>query len=417
VPTKPAKKAPAAKPIAPPASAAATSQAPSLGTWLFPAYLALIFLAYLLLRTPGAMSAGQEMGQVRGLFTAVNIATLTGLPQINNIETYQPMGQAFVLFIIVSASLITLIVGGTAMSRILRLGYSDRRIFTAALIAEAAAIVLGTFFLLFDKNRTIWQAVFMAASAFGNAGAVVGANPAASSWQTHMIVLPLAMLGGFGLCVLMELYDVLRSRKQRLSEHTAAVLGAAAWMYIGGTLLLAILNWYGGRDWRELIVTSAAANLGSRTLGMGLANLTTMSRAAIWALMLLMAVGGASGGTAGGMKTNTLLTIFRGAQRSLSGRPIGRSMGIAVASVGIYSLLVLVPFLLLLQQMPQTTADHVLFLTISAASNVGLSDQALSPDPKVAFILCATMLIGRFAPLMILWWMADTTPDAELAVG
>jgi trk system potassium uptake protein TrkH len=188
-------------------------------------------------------------------------------------------------------------------------------------------------------------------------------------------------------------------------------------MYIGGTLLLAMLDWRAGRDWRELLACSAAANLGGRTLGMGMADMTAMSRAAIWGLMLLMSIGAASGGTAGGMKTTTLLTVFRGAQSALNGRPVGRAMGIALASAGIYALVVLISFLLLLEQMPQVSADHVLFLTVSAASNVGLSDQALSPDPKAAFILCATMIVGRFAPLMILWWMADTTTGADLAVG
>jgi hypothetical protein len=33
------------------------------------------------------------------------------------------------------------------------------------------------------------------------------------------------------------------------------------------------------------------------------------------------------------------------------------------------------------------------------------------------FAYSAIILVGRMAPLMILWWMADTTTDAELAVG
>jgi hypothetical protein len=46
-----------------------------------------------------------------------------------------------------------------------------------------------------------------------------------------------------------------------------------------------------------------------------------------------------------------------------------------------------------------------------------LSHEPLSPDPLPAFVLCGTMIVGRFAPLMLIWWMADTTSDAELAVG
>jgi hypothetical protein len=32
-------------------------------------------------------------------------------------------------------------------------------------------------------------------------------------------------------------------------------------------------------------------------------------------------------------------------------------------------------------------------------------------------VLSVAMLLGRMAPLGILWWMAQTTDDAELAVG
>jgi hypothetical protein len=33
------------------------------------------------------------------------------------------------------------------------------------------------------------------------------------------------------------------------------------------------------------------------------------------------------------------------------------------------------------------------------------------------FAYSAIILVGRMSPLMVLWWMADTTSDADLAVG
>ena len=62
-------------------------------------------------------------------------------------------------------------------------------------------------------------------------------------------------------------------------------------------------------------------------------------------------------------------------------------------------------------------ADHVLFLAISALSNVGLSHNLVQLSPAGPFILSAAMLAGRMTPLLILWWMADTTPEADVAVG
>ena len=34
-----------------------------------------------------------------------------------------------------------------------------------------------------------------------------------------------------------------------------------------------------------------------------------------------------------------------------------------------------------------------------------------------AYALCVTMLLGRLLPIVILWWMALTTDDADVAVG
>ena len=36
--------------------------------------------------------------------------------------------------------------------------------------------------------------------------------------------------------------------------------------------------------------------------------------------------------------------------------------------------------------------------------------------PRTLF-LAALMLAGRMVPLLILWWMADSTQEAEIAVG
>ena len=392
--------------------------APSLAGWMFPAYLGMIFIGYMVLRLPSAMIAGSEMGLVRALFTAVNAATLTGFPQTIEIDkVYQPLGQGMIFVLILGGSIFSLVIGGTAVSRILRLGYSDGRILRAALAAEAAAIGLGAFFLLFDKERTLWQAVFLAASAFGNAGLFLGNAPWVMAWQTHLIVLPLITAGGLGICVLIELSEWLSGSKESLSGHANAVVGMTVWAYLGGTILLMALNNWAGESWRELILTSSAGAVGARTAGLGLASPGTMVRAAPWGVMILMALGGASGGTAGGIKSNSIVEIFRGVKSALRGGKPGRSLGIALSWVGIYFGLVMVAGLALLRLMPQTGPEKTVFLAVSAASNVGLSYEALSPDPIPAFVLSATMIVGRFAPLMILWWMADTTSDAELAAG
>jgi trk system potassium uptake protein TrkH len=406
-------------------SAASQSAAPpTLAGWLFPMYLAVIFIGYMVLRTPGAMYAGGEMGKVRALFTVVNAATLTGFQQTIRLDGYPPLGQVSIMFMMLCGSVFTLTIGGCAVSRILRLGYSDKDVLRAVLLTETVAIFIGAFFLLFNRERTIWQAVLLAASSFANAGLFAGPPPAGDNWQTPLVILPLIVFGGLGICVLMELADKFRGRKRFLSSHAQTVIAATACIYLAGTILIGVLNASGTLDstgWAEQFANGSVATIASRTAGLGLVDPEKMSRAATWIVMLLMSIGAASGSAAGGIKVNTLVEIFRGVRSALRGRPVPRSFGIAATWLGIYGLLLLTTLILLLRAMPQTPADRVLFLAVSAASNVGLSHEALSPDPLAAYILCGAMIIGRFAPLMVLWWMADSIPPAadetQLAVG
>ena len=63
------------------------------------------------------------------------------------------------------------------------------------------------------------------------------------------------------------------------------------------------------------------------------------------------------------------------------------------------------------------SADRLLFLSVSAASNVGLSQDPVSMTGPGLYTLSAVMLAGRVAPVLVLWWMARTTRDSALAVG
>jgi len=412
--------------------ASATLQAPqdsfgrSLVGWLMPAHVAIIFIGYLLLKAPHAMPAGEEMGSVRALFSSVNAATLTGFQQPADIDKYLPLGQATIFSLIVIGTIFSFVIGGLAGTRILRQRYTDARVNVSALILEAGAIGVGTLLLLFDKDRTVWQAIFVSASAIGNCGLTIGILPTMTGWETHLVLLPLMAIGGFGLPVIMELFDAITGRS-RLSRYSKTALGLAAWSFIGATILLfAARSWagnypsdtpYRGQQIRELLAASAAGAINTRTAGMALEDLTRLSRIVIWSMIGLMAIGAASAGSAGGIKTTTLFEIFRGVRRALSNQPPGRLFGIALVWLAAYCLTATIALLLLLQKLPETPPEKILFNVISALSNVGLSHERLTLDPFYGYVLSVTMLIGRLGPLTILWWIVDTAPDADSLVG
>ena len=66
---------------------------------------------------------------------------------------------------------------------------------------------------------------------------------------------------------------------------------------------------------------------------------------------------------------------------------------------------------------PQIPADRLLFETISAVSNVGLSFDIVNIVGKGLYTLTAAMFLGRVASLLVLWCKADTaiTPEVPIA--
>jgi Trk-type K+ transport system membrane component len=72
---------------------------------------------------------------------------------------------------------------------------------------------------------------------------------------------------------------------------------------------------------------------------------------------------------------------------------------------------------MLLWAEPQREGDRLLFLAVSALSNVGLSHDPVSMTSAGLDVLLAAMLLGKLVPLGMLWWMAATTREAEMPVG
>src|SRR5947199_3108939 len=95
---------------------------------LIAAYLLMLISGAIVLRMPGATVRGNEMSFQRAAFTAVNAGTLTGFQQPVALDEYGASGQACVLTLTVGGTLFTLIVGGIALNRLLRMRYRDVQI-------------------------------------------------------------------------------------------------------------------------------------------------------------------------------------------------------------------------------------------------------------------------------------------------
>ncbi len=395
----------------------------------------LISSGFAALRLPGTMVAGNELNIDRATFTAINAATLTGF-QLNvgagQFNPASPVGPAAILLLTLGGAVFSLAVGGLAVVRILRLPYTDGQVMSAATTTTTVSTLAGAA-TLFGGGRGLFDALLQSASAFGNSGLYSGPLAGARAWQTHFILLPLALFGGFGLTVLMELYDWL-VRRRPLSQHARTVLALSAGIYIAAFLLLVATResfwsnlfagvgqhgWYRRQSLaiRGAIASSSALAINSRTAGFPFEFAGTLPRATQWVVMALMVIGANPAGTAGGVKATTFLQIGRGIRDALAGRPVPRIFGIAIVWLAGYLVIVTVGFICLLFQAPELPSDRLLFMSISATSNVGLSHDSISMVLSGLFTLSLVMLLGRIAPLLVLWWMAESTSDAEIAVG
>ena len=391
----------------------------SLLVWVTCAYLLILPIADVLIRLD--WPAGAELSWVRGRFTAVNALTLTGFLQNIPLAKFPPLAHVTIFILTLVGAMFPMILGGMAVVRILRLPYTDRQIAISSGIIFFVLIAAGSIPLI-ASGYGATSSFMLATSALANSGAHFGPLPGVMNWQTHLVLLPLAILGGLGSPVLIELVALLRMKGQ-LSNYSKTVLATTAWVFLIVFGLIATMQFvetesFAGK-WLKIFASSSTLSIDSRTAGFAIdgAGPADMPRSAQWLLILPMILGGWAAGTAGGIKVNTFIGLFRGITQGLRGGSIGRPVAIAAVWIGLYLALTILFFLMLLWSEPDLPADRLLFLTISALSNVGLSHDPVSMTGSGLDVLSAAMLLGRLSPLGMLWWMAMTTREGEMPVG
>src|SRR5437762_5599383 len=163
-----------------------------------------------------------------------------------------------------------MIIGGMAVVRSLRLPDSDREITNSAMILFGVLMAAGSIPLI-AAGHDVYNAFMLSASALANSGLHFGPVPNVMSWQTHLVLLPLAVLGSLGLPVLMELMGLLRMRG-RLSAYSRTILAGHGWVYLVGFVAMVFAQWMEmermeGQGLKVMAVSSVAA-INSRTFGL-----------------------------------------------------------------------------------------------------------------------------------------------------
>ncbi len=410
-------------------------------------FLIIILIGACLLTLPAASADQARMPFVDALFTATSASCVTGLIVADTGTDFTLFGQAVILVMIQLGGL-----GFMTMASILfsftrrRISLHDRmtmaegigedkltgvvRLCRKAVLVTFVCEGAGALLLLFrfvpayGVLSGVWMSVFTSISAFCNAGFdLMGQYSSLTAFYADPLVLlvvaALIIIGGLGFAVIEEMRGFRPFRKLRL--HTKLVLIGTAATLAFGTAAVLLLEYdnaatLGKMPFFEKLLNAFFQSVTFRTAGFNSIDQLAMTEATKGAGILLMFVGGAPAGTAGGLKVTTIMTLLLTVYAYIRGRyrtvVLGRSIPLAQIRKALTIFVCGVSFVLIMtilisaieQGLPGGTFGiwNQLFEATSAFCTVGLS-VGLTAKASVAtrMLLALMMYVGRVGLLTV----------------
>lgn len=425
-------------------------------------FAALILLGSLLLMMPFSTKDGMGAAFDDALFTATSAVCVTGLVVQDTASYWSAAGQAILLALIQIGGMgvVTVAVAIAAASG-RTIGLRQRstmqesisapqvggivRItgfilcWTFALEMAGAALLAPVFCREFGVLQGLWYSVFHSVSAFCNAGFDLMGVKAQYASLTHysahapvnLVIMFLIVSGGLGF---MTWDDI---RRNRLHVHRYRMQSKVILLTTLALIALPAVYLYffefadmpqGERIWSSLF-----QSVTTRTAGFNTVDLTQMSEAGQFVMILLMLVGGSPGSTAGGMKTTTLAVAVSTAAAVFARRQHTQFFGRRIEDDTVrsaFTILTMYMTLFLIGGMVISRLEGIsmmvaLFETASAIGTVGLT---LGVTPGLGavsrLILIFLMYFGRVGGLTLIFAAlpgrnpaASRLPKERLTVG
>ena len=408
-------------------------------------FTALVGSGTILLRLP-VSAARDPLTLLDALFTATSAVCVTGLIVVDTPNDLTVFGQLVVLLLIQLGGLgymaITTVVGlalGRQLSLHERLTLQEalnvqtmdglaRFVLTVLKLTLAfeltgAVILAARWAGEYGIARAVYYGLFHAVSAFNNAGFALFSDSLMrfrEDWIVNLVVTTLVICGGLGFVVLTEIGRMRQYR--RFSSHTRLVITLTAALIVVTTALIWLIERNNPRTLEPLglsegLLAAYFQAVTPRTAGFNTLDIGAMLPASLFLLILLMFVGAAPGGTAGGVKISTfsitvavIWAMVRGTpEPTLLRRRIAPSLVARAFSICLIGFLALniVAGLLLVTEGRELLPT--LFETTSAFGTVGLSmGEASAPVSLVGHfsgpgkvLVMAMMFMGRIGPLTL----------------
>ena len=407
-------------------------------------FLLVIAVGTLLLTLPISSRTGR-LGVIDAMFTATSATCVTGLVVRDTWSQFSLFGQVIILLLIQVGGLgLVTLTSFFALAARRRMGFRDLRLLGESVSADglskatevlkiviklaAAFEAVGIVLLLFAfvpqfGAEGVWVSVFTAISAFCNAGfdlfgrfgAYSSLVPYVNNYYVQAVIMFMIMAGGLGFMVWVELAEY--RKKRRLSLHAKVVLQFSVIFWVGGAVLLALLEWsnprtMGGLSVPGKIMAALFQSVSTRTAGMNTIDLAACSPISKLLMSVLQFIGAAPGSTGGGVKVTTfavlILTIRSVAQgrddcviggHHIESKTVYRALTIIViGAVAAFGSAVVVYY---------NTAETVsvidcIFESCSAFGTVGLSvgvTGQLNTGAKLLYMAC--MFMGRVGPVSL----------------
>lgn len=435
-------------------------------------FLVVILVGSVLLALPISTKSGEPVGYLDALFTATTSTCVTGLVTLPTVTTWSWFGEIVILLLIQIGGLgVITIFAGIMIALNKRFGLKEsqliqdafnlnslsglakfvKRVILGTLIVEGIGAILYMFVFIPDYGaRGIWISIFNSVSAFCNAGIDIIAENSLVGYATNPLINAvtemLIILGGLGYIVWWDVVRVLKDWKklkwkcfQKLTLHSKIVLSITAILVFGGAALLLAFEYnnpltIGNYSFFDKMQVALFQSVTTRTAGFATVAQENLTNPSAILCLLLMFIGGSPAGTAGGIKTVTIVVLIATAyttiknknEVSLFNRDLTRQTVRKAVAVSGMSFCIMFVSTILLSLVTDAAALDILYETVSATATVGLTRNLtgiLNAWGKIIIIF--TMYLGRVGPISLAFMFKSRketvnivkNPTEEISVG
>ncbi|SMC99336.1 trk system potassium uptake protein TrkH [Desulfocicer vacuolatum DSM 3385] len=425
---------------------------------VFFTFLGLCLMGTLMLLLPGIMGH-TPIALVDAAFTSVSAVCVTGLAVLDTPTDFSMAGQGVILVLIQFGGLGIMSITTVAMHAMgRRLSLRQERLMTSLMDADRkdllASLVLilkftflveavgaiflgGVFYTMGDSpGQAAWRGSFTAVSAFCNAGFSLQTQSLVPYKDAPMVLHMVAVLIIFGGMAPATSLLIPRWVRGRNIPVTARIdLVSTAVLLISGTLFILAFEWNGvlsDLSFVNKIHNAWFQSATLRTAGFNSVDLAGVMSPTFLVMLCLMFIGGAPGGTAGGIKVTTVailamtfwanITHCKGVilgNRHIRPVTIFRAVTIVISGGMIWFMVVL-----MLEVTQQIPARSIIFEATSAIATVGLSMGVTAQFDQIGkCVVMLAMFIGRIGPLTLFMLLSNASlapvshcPDAKITL-